>query len=303
MLSFLNAANNRFLADVQRMQQRQTVAMEQVSSGVRVRVASDDPDHIDDLLSARAELFNSKQIKNNLDAYKTEVDTAETTLQGAIKAVEKIRTLGAQGLNDASPTNQRQIIANEVEGIFNQLVSASRASVQGRFLFSGDTDQTAPYAVDLTQPNGVTPYAGAPMSLRLAENQNGVRFRIAKTAEVIFDSQGPGQSVFAATNSLRAALVANDTTAIQKSLKDVETASNYLNDQLAFYGAAQNQISSAIDDSGRRQLSLTEQISAIQDADLPAAILELNQSKTGLEAAFQAHSAVPRKSLFEYLFG
>ena len=92
MLSFLNAANNRFLADVQRMQQRQTVAVEQVSSGVRVRVASDDPDHIDDLLSARAELFNSKQIKNNLDAYKTEVDTAETTLQGAIKAVEKIRT-------------------------------------------------------------------------------------------------------------------------------------------------------------------------------------------------------------------
>ena len=303
MLQFLDAANSRFLADVQRTQQRQTTAEAQISSGLKVRVASDDPDHIDVLLSTRAELLNAQQIKSNLDSYKTEVDTAETTLQGAVKSLERIRTLGAQGLSDASASNQRPTIAKEVEAVFNQLVSASRASVQGRYLFSGDTDQVVPYSVDLTQANGVAPYAGSPASGRLAENQNGVRFPIAKTADVIFDSQGSGESVFAAANGLRVALAANDTAAIQKSLNDVETASGYLNNQLAFYGSSQSQIATAIDDSGRLQLSLKQQISEIQDADLPSAILELNQSKLALDAAFQSHAALPRKSLFEYLFG
>lgn len=303
MLQFLSAANSRFLADVQRTQQRQTIAEAQISSGLKVRVASDDPDHVDVLLSTRAELLNARQIKSNLDAYKTEVDTAETTLQGAVKSLERIRTLGAQGLSDASASNQRPTLAKEVEAVFSELVSASRASVQGRYLFSGDTDQAPPYTVDLTQINGVAPYAGSLTSGRLAENQNGVRFSIAKTADVIFDSQGPGESVFAAANGLRAALAANDTAAIQKFLSDVETASTYLNDQLAFYGSSQSRIATAIDDSSRLQLSLTQQISEIQDADLPSSILELNQSKLALDAAFQAHSALPRKSLFEYLFG
>ena len=303
MLQFLSAANSRFLADIQRTQQRQTIAEAQISSGLKVRVASDDPDHVDVLLSTRAELLNARQIKSNLDAYKTEIDTAETTLQGAVKSLEKIRTLGAQGLSDASPSNQRPTLAKEVDAVFSELVSASRASVQGRYLFSGDTDQVAPYAIDLTQINGVAPYAGSLTSGRLAENQNGVRFSIAKTADVIFDSQGPGESVFAAANGLRAALAANDTAAIQKSLSDVETASTYLNDQLAFYGSSQSRIATTIDDSSRLQLSLTQQISEIQDADLPSSILELNQSKLALDAAFQAHSALPRKSLFEYLFG
>ena len=303
MLEFLSADNSRFLADIQRTQQRQTIAEAQISSGLRVRVASDDPDHIDVLLSTRAELQNAQQIKSNLDSYKTEVDTAETTLEGAVKSLERIRTLGAQGLSDASASNQRPTLANEVEAVFSELVSASRASVQGRYLFSGDKDQVAPYAVDLTQANGVASYAGSPTSGRLAENQNGVRFSIAKTADVIFDSQGPGESVFAAANGLRAALATNDTAAVQKSLNDVETASIYLNNQLAFYGSSQNRIATALDDSGRLQLSLKQQISEIQDADLPSSILELNQSKVALDAAFQAHAALPRKSLFEYLFG
>lgn len=303
MIQYLDTANQRFLADIQRTQRRQNVAEEQISSGLRLRVASDDPDHVDILLATRAELQNSRQIRSNLDQYKTEVDTAETTLQSAVKALERVRTLGTQGLNDASPANQRPTLANEVVAVLGQLVSTSRASVQGRYLFSGDTDQVAPYTVDLSQPNGVAPYAGAVSSTRLAENQNGVRFQIARTADQIFDNTAPGKSVFGAVNALRLALANNDTPGIQSALSAIQTASDHLNNQLAFYGTAQNQISTAIDDGSKLELSLKAQISEIQDADLPSAILELNQTKIGLAAAYQAHAALPRKSLFDYLFG
>ena len=303
MIQYLNPANQRFLSDIQRTQRKQSNAEAAISSGLKVRVASDDPDHIDILLATRGELQKAKQIKNNLDQFKTEVDTAEVTLQSAVKSLERARTLGTQGLNDAAASNQRPILATEVEAILTQLVSASRASVQGRYIFSGDTDQAAPYTVDLTAANGVAAYTGSLTSTRVAENTDGVRFKIAQTADQIFDNATPEKSVFGAVNALRLALANNDTTAIQSALANVQTSAEHLNNQLAFYGTAQGQITTAIDQGNRRQLSLRSQISQIEDADLPESILELNQSKIALDAAFQAHSLLPRKSLFDYLFG
>ena len=97
MIQHLNPVNQRFLSDIQRTQRRQSNAEAAISSGLKVRVASDDPDHIDILLATRGELQKAKQVKNNLDQFKTEVDTAEVTLQSA-----GISTLQAISLKSAT---------------------------------------------------------------------------------------------------------------------------------------------------------------------------------------------------------
>ena len=153
-----------------------------------MRSASDDPDKVEILLETRAELAAQEQTRSNINQYKTEVDAGETALQNAVKAVERARALGTEGLNEASPSNQRTTLANEIGTIFSSLVGISRASAQSRYIFSGDTDQTAPFTQDLTQPNGVSPYAGSSPANRQAENSSGVRFNISKTAQEVFDN-------------------------------------------------------------------------------------------------------------------
>ena len=302
MISTLNVNSQRFLNDLQVTQSRQDRAEAALSSGLKLRKASDDPDKVEILLETRSQLAAQQQTKTNIEQYKTEVDASENALQNAVKTLERARVLGAQGLNETSVTNPRPILAEEVSSVFTNLVGASRTASQDRYIFSGDSDQTAPFAINLTQPNGVSAYAGTAGANRLAENSSGVRFSVSKTAQEIFDSSTPGDSVFGAVNGLRVALLANDTTAIKAALANIETASSHLNKELAFYGSVQGQIAESISSGEKYQLSLKEQISNVEGADAAESILELNQSKIALEAAYQTHAQVPRKSLFDYLF-
>ena len=114
MINFLNANSQRFLNDINVTQARQDRAEAALSSGLKLRSAADDPDRVEILIGTRAELAAQQQIRSNIDQYKTEVDTSESALQSAVKALDRALTLGTQGLNDASPSNPRALLANEV---------------------------------------------------------------------------------------------------------------------------------------------------------------------------------------------
>jgi flagellin-like hook-associated protein FlgL len=74
-----------------------------------------------------------------------------------------------------------------------------------------------------------------------------------------------------------------------------------LNQQLAFYGNVQNKVAQATDFASTQQTQLQTQISNLQDADLTASILQLNQAQTQEQAALQAEARVPRTTLFDFL--
>ena len=90
--------------------------------------------------------------------------------------------------------------------------------MQGRYVFGGDQDATPPYDVDLTAANGVARLTNAPATRRV-EDASGGSFAVTKSAQEIFDARNAddtlaSDNVFAALNSLRTGLLANDTTQI-----------------------------------------------------------------------------------------
>jgi flagellar hook-associated protein 3 FlgL len=301
MISGIDPSGARFLTDLAHVQRRSEKAQQQLSSGLRVQNALDDADAISSLLQARENLKRITQIDQNLGRIKTEVDTAEEALQGAVKLLERVRVLGAKGISETQTAETRHSVAGEVEAILRQLVSVSNTPVEGRYIFSGDSDQTLPYQLDLTQPAGVSAYGGS-VATREAMHPTGISFPISHTAQEIFDSTDPAKNVFGATNALRLALEADDTDAIGVALANVESSLNHLNGQLAFYGTTQNQVQEASDIGAKMELRLRAQISDVQDADVAEAIVEFQQSQFHLETAMQVHGQVPRKSLFDFLF-
>ncbi len=48
-------------------------------------------------------------------------------------------------------------------------------------------------------------------------------------------------------------------------------------------------------------MQLQTELSNIQDADAPTAIMELTQANTQLQAAFQMQAKMPHSTLFDYL--
>lgn len=300
MLSGLSSSNEQFLNDLNRIQQRLTVAQRQISTGLRVASPSDAPDQVSSILETRSRLAGLQESHTSLGLVKTEVDTAEQSLQSAVQIVEHVRTLGSAGVTGTATADTRTELASEAGAALEQLVGIANSSVNGRYIFSGDQDQQAPYTIDLTLANPVSAYAGS-ISTRVAEHPDGSTFPIARTAQDLFDSPDATKNVFTSINALRTALQNNDTAGIQAALDNLVSAGTYLNQRLAFYGTTQNRITDAQSVASDSQVRLQSQLSALQDADTTASILDLTQAQTQSQAALEARAKLPRTSLFDFL--
>ncbi len=300
MISTLNAFDQQFLNGLNRINDQMNKAQQQISSGTRMANVSDDPDQVSTLLSARAALSAANQVQSNLGRVTAETDAGEQALENAVQLFERAKTLGAQGATGTQTADTRSTIAGEIGSIIEQLVAVTGTQVEGRYIFSGDADQAAPYTIDLSLTTPISAYAGT-TSTRLVQHPNGTTFQVGHTAQEIFDSADPSTNVFKTLSALRDALLANDDTAINTSLDALSKSSAYLNGQLAFYGTAQNKLQDATNFGQSLQLQLQTQISSIQDADVTQAILELKQGQVQQEAALNSRTQLPRQTLFDYL--
>jgi flagellin-like hook-associated protein FlgL len=77
--------------------------------------------------------------------------------------------------------------------------------------------------------------------------------------------------------------------------------SGHLNRQLGFYGAVENRIAEAVADASKIGLRLKTTLSELEDADVTAAILELNSVELNQRAALSSRALINRSSLFDYL--
>lgn len=300
MINRLDSSSEQFLTALSGTQRRLNRAQLELTSGKRVNTVSDDPDQISSLLQARADLESSLQTKTDLGRVKTEVDTAESVMATAVSLVEHARVLAAQGATSMATPAARKNLADQLGDVLKQLVSISNTTVEGRNIFSGNSDQSAAYSIDLTQPVPTGAYLGT-VATREVRHPNGSQFAVSKTAQEIFDSPTPGENIFTSINAIRVALESNDQAGINAALPNLDTASIFLNQQHAFYGLVQNQVTDGITYASKNQIRIEAKISSIEDADATAAALELNQSILQQNAALQSRGKLPRTSLFDYL--
>jgi len=311
MISNLEGQAQIFLANVGRIQQNLADANQQVSSGLRISVPSDDPDEIAPLLQLRADLAQNTQIQSNLVLAQTDASSADNVLSSAIQLMNQAETLATQATDTTLDATDRASIASQVQSIQQQMVNLSNTQVQGRYIFSGDQDQTPAYEINTgADPigNGVTQISTS-ASTRQVQDPSGGAFSVSQTAQEIFDARNgdgscaPG-NVFAALNALQLACsgsTGSDTSAIQAAVGNLQQASAQLNSAQGFYGNVENRIQDAQTSAGNQNTQLQTQIGNIEDADVASEALQLSQDNTQLSAAFQAQAQMPTKTLFDYL--
>jgi flagellar hook-associated protein 3 FlgL len=300
MISSLNASDQNFLVSLAQIQAADQAAQTELSTGLKINTVSDAPDQISELLQTNADLSQTQQVETNLNQVTTEVNTAESTLESSVSLVERAETLGAEGANSTSTAATNQNLADELGTVLQQLVSNANTTVEGRYIFSGDSDQTAPYSIDLTQTNPVSAYQGT-AATREIQGADGSQFAVSLTAQDIFDSPNAQQNVFTSINNLRVALLNNDSSGINSALADVQTSDAFINQQLAFYGTVQDRLTSASNYAQNYDTQLQTQISGIQDANEAQAITQMTEAQTQEQAALESRAQIPKQTLFDYL--
>ncbi len=301
MITSLSPSAQQFLNNITRISSRMQQAQQQLSTGLKMTQVSDVPDQVSILLQARASLSSTQQIQSNLSRFTTETDAGEQALQSAVTLFDQVQTLAAEGNTSTASADTRNMLAGQAGTALEQMVGLAGTQVEGRYIFSGNSDQQAPYTLDSSQnPPVLSGYLGSD-STRLAQHPNGGTFSVAATAQTIFDSADPSTNVFSAIQNLQTALANNDSAGIQTAMGGLSGVSSYLNRQLAFYGTAQDKLSEATDYGQTLATQLQTQIGNLQDADMSTAIENMTEAQTQQTAALESRAQLPRTTLFDYL--
>src|SRR5450759_4987502 len=109
MIQSLDPSSQEFMVSLVRIQSAIKRSSDQISSGLKVNAPSDAPDQISDILQLYTDLGQNAQIQTNLGRIKSEVGTAETILESAIKIVDRAMTLGSQGAGTMQSAEARLI--------------------------------------------------------------------------------------------------------------------------------------------------------------------------------------------------
>jgi len=305
MFPNINPASNLFLANLQIIQNRMSTDEQQLTSGLRVNVASDAPDQISEILQTRAQISGVQQTQQNLSTVGPLVDSGESAIQQALQLLDTATTLATGAASTTTTAAQRLDSAPQVQGILEQLVSLSQTAVAGTYVFSGDQSTQPTYSVNLANGNGVNQLSQPGPRGQIAD-ATGITFSTGLTAQQVFDDRNPDGSyapdnVFAAVNGLLTALQTNNVPNVQQAITNIQSASAYLNNESSFYGGVQNTITAANTSASATLVTLQQQLSNLQDADATSDALDLTSVQTNEQAAMSAEAQLKPQSLFTYL--
>jgi flagellar hook-associated protein 3 FlgL len=294
-----------FLNGIASLQQQEVQTQRQISSGYKVQDASDAPAQTADLVNLGSSLARTRAYQTNLSGVQVEAQSADQALASATTLLDSARVLAQQGANTTATASDRQTLALQVQNIQDQIVSISNTTVAGRYIFGGDQDQSPPYQSNNSAASGVNAPTAQSAS-RTIVNPQGFTVYQPLTANQIFnptDNTGAptANNTLVALQSLKTALQANDQPGISAALTSLQTADNFVSQQQAVYGVAEQRITTELNNSANSVTSLNVQIGAIRDTDVVQAASDLTQEATRQSAAFGAEASMPKKSLFDYL--
>jgi flagellar hook-associated protein 3 FlgL len=285
------------LTDLGAIQTQEQTDTEELATGLRVIMPSDDP------AAAAADVQNQAlqsqtdqylQNTNNLDGM---LQTADSALSSVITALNQAISLGVQGGNSDLTTANQQELAEQVQSIQSQIVQLANTSYQGSYIFGGTATQTAPYTLDATQPDGVD-YNGN-NGVNSVEIAQGTSIQTNLPGSQVF--QGAGGSVMGALQQLVTALQSGNTTSIGTATTQVGTALSYVSQQRVFYDSAVSQLNSNQSYLQQEQVNLQTQETTLVGADIPAVATELSQAQTAQSATLAALAQIIPQSLLNYL--
>jgi flagellar hook-associated protein 3 FlgL len=292
-----------FLDGIANLQSEEAQTQRQLSSGYQIQDASDSPSQTPELIGLGSTLASVEAYQTNLTRVQAEASSADQALSSAVSLIESATTDAAQGANTTATVAEQQNLATEVQSIQQQLVSIANTTVEGRYIFGGDQDQTAPYsAVTATGSAVLTANAAT----RAIVNPQGQTVYQALTAQQIFDPRdvngnATASNAFAALTSLVTDLNAVNTANITNDLTSLQSVSTWLNTQQAYYGTEEEGMNNEQTNAANQVTALQTQIGNIRDTNMAQAATDLTTESTDQTAAMSAEAEIPAKSLFDYL--
>ncbi len=281
--------------------QSEQSALEQMTTGRRVNVASDDPSAAALEVNIADQMAGCDQFLRSASSVYSELQTADSSLNSAVTALQLAISLGVEGANGTMSQQNRDTVAQEVTGISQQVLSVANLTYNGHYVFAGTASSQPPYVADGTGPGGVS-YQGND-GVNSVEIESGQSVDINQPGSQLFSASGA--NVFQALNDLAKALQdpSSTTDDIGNATTEVRNAYDQLTSARTFYGSTSDRVLSAQDFLNSEKVSLGQQQNTTVGIDMSVAATNLTNAEEARNATVQAAASLSSTTLMDYISG
>lgn len=284
-------------------QERMSNLTQQMATGKRIMLPSDDPVDSVRLSRLQREEASITQYRDNIAAIKIRLTKNEGYLGSMVNDIAAGRDQIVWALDGGNTPADLKAMINPLEALRDSLFfSANTVDQEGRYVFSGTKTSTAPMAYDDTKPVGSRySYAGNQNKQQVVvgnglfqvanDNVEGME-QLLNRLDATIDTLG-STTLDVSAPATRAVLTAN--------LDGFDDALDLVSGKIAVLGGKQNILDTL--DANHANVSLSNQmaITDIGQLDMGLAATELNGYSTALQATYKAYGRIGTLSLFSAL--
>jgi flagellar hook-associated protein 3 FlgL len=269
---------------------------EKVSSGKNFSRVSDDPISAMSAAGFRKALSQIEQYQTNGKIGNTWLSLSETVISHVVDVVDKAREIAIQ-LGSGTQTEEARVAAAKVVGgLLDDVISSGNTQFNGNYIFAGYQTKTAPFSkatvggIDTAQYNGDTNN----FQIQIGMNQT---MTVGNNGQTVFMDS----SLFDTLGTLKKALEDNDPDTIQQQVDNLNSARDYLNNQLGDVGIREYGLQKKQEILSSLNSQMKGFLSNIEDADETELAVELNAQQTAYQTALLASSKIMQLNLTNYL--
>lgn len=162
--------------------------MQQLSSGRRFLVPSDDPVRMLQAMRLQTNMFEYSQYLKNVSDARSWVETTETALAGAENILQRVRELTVQAYNDPQSQDSREATAIEIEVLLGELKNVGNTCFDGRYIFNGQSTTKNPYEMSKDNEGYIEFVGDTGEGIIEYEISPGINIEINVPPQKIFDN-------------------------------------------------------------------------------------------------------------------
>jgi flagellar hook-associated protein 3 FlgL len=268
---------------------------QQVQTGKRVQLPSDDPDAMQRIVQERAELGTIDAYVRSADSAATKLAALDTILTDVVERLTDAQATAASARGSTVTQPQREAAANALSGIRAALLRDVNSTFRGTYLFGGRETETVPYQ----QVAGAWTYQGDNTAVTVDVGRN-------RSVAVTVDGQSLVQGsdatdLFTELDNLITAVQAGDNTGVANGMAALRRAFDRAVQTQSRLGADQQGIADEQLQLTNLRLASLKRVSVDEDANLAEAISAMERAATAYRAALGAVGTAANQSLLDYL--
>ena len=294
--------NPNFTSDmvnyIEQAQQAVNNASEQLSTGRRVNLPSDDPAADAAMVQENSQSAAIDQYTASSDSLTDALNTGDSTLSSVVTLLQQASSLAVEASGSGLSQSDLSSIAAQVSDIQSQMVSLANTSFGGQYIFGGTASTTPPYVADASNP-GQIDYVGNSQQNKV-QIGTGISVAANLPGSSIFSQSGA--NVFDALQSLSTALQSGNAATIASAGTAITTALGAVSTAQVFYGNTVDELSSNESWLSQEKLNITSYQNTLVASNTAAAATDATQAETVLSASVAAAAQIDQQAnLLNYL--